>query len=133
MKNPTPVTTETITSEMESKYKATTGLYYFQQDLLYIEERTLFSGTILPSPPFPAGTPLNLVRTGGGYGEFSTFGAFASADWHLNEQITLNFGLRYTKEEKDAIVSRIRWPRGGTGGESADRGTGYITGPKFIP
>ncbi|GIK50130.1 MAG: TonB-dependent receptor [Alphaproteobacteria bacterium] len=86
----------------------TTGLYWFNQDLLYIEERLLFSGVILPSPPFPAGTPLNLTRVGGGYGEFSTFGAFASADWHLNEQFTLNFGLRYTEEEKDAWVSRIR-------------------------
>ena len=86
----------------------TAGVYYFEQDLLYIEERELFSGTILPSPPFPAGTPLHLIRTGGGYGEFSTFGAFASADWHLNEQLTLNFGVRYTEEEKQAIVSRIR-------------------------
>ncbi len=86
----------------------TTGLYWFNHDLLYIEERQLFSGTILPSPPFPAGTPLYLTRVGGGYGEFSTFGAFANADWHLNDQFTLNFGLRYTEEEKDAWVSRIR-------------------------
>jgi len=85
----------------------TTGIYYFEQDLLYVEERLLFAA-LLPSPPFAPGTPLHLTRTGGGYGEFSTLGAFASADWHLNEQLTLNFGLRYTKEEKDAIVSRIR-------------------------
>ncbi|HYD88784.1 MAG TPA: TonB-dependent receptor [Vitreimonas sp.] len=88
--------------------EVTSGLYYFDQSLLYIEERLLFSGVILPSPPFPAGTPLNLTRVGGGYGEFSTFGAFANADWHLNEQLTLNLGLRYTHEEKDAWISRIR-------------------------
>ena len=86
----------------------TTGLYWFEQDLLYIEERLLFSGVILPSPPFPAGTPLNLRRVGGGYGEFSTAAAFANADWHLNDQLTLSLGVRYTEEEKDARVSRIR-------------------------
>lgn len=86
----------------------TTGVYWFEQDLFYIEERLLFSGVILPSPPFPAGTPLNLLRTGGGRGEFSTLGAFASADWHLTEQLTLNLGVRYTEEEKNAVVSRIR-------------------------
>lgn len=86
----------------------TTGLYWFQQDLLYIEERTLFSGVILPTPPFPAGTPLNLTRVGGGYGEFSTAAAFANADWHLNDELTLSLGVRYTQEEKDAWISRIR-------------------------
>jgi iron complex outermembrane receptor protein len=86
----------------------TAGLYWFQQDLLYIEERLLFSGVILPSPPFPAGTPLNLTRVGGGYGEFSTAAAFANADWRLNEQLTLSLGVRYTEEEKEARVSRIR-------------------------
>ncbi len=86
----------------------TTGVYWFAQDLLYIEERLLFSGTIIPSPPMPAPTAFNLNRVGGGYGEFSTMGAFANADWHLNDQLTVNFGIRYSEEQKDAWVSRIR-------------------------
>jgi len=80
----------------------TTGLYYFSQDLLYVEERFLFSGV------FIAGAPFFITRVGGGKGEFSTFGAFMNNDWHLTDTLTLNFGLRYTHEEKDAGVSRIR-------------------------
>jgi len=83
----------------------TTGLYYFQQDLKYIEERLLFSGVFL-GPGLT--NPFYITRVGGGLGDFSTFGAFASADWHLTEELTLNLGLRYTHEEKEARVSRVR-------------------------
>ena len=72
----------------------TTGLYWFEQNLLYIEERLLI------------GAPA--VRVGGGDGEFSTFGAFAAIDWHLTEEFTLSLGVRYTEEEKQARVSRVR-------------------------
>ncbi len=93
----------------------TTGLYWFGQNLTYIEERLLFGGYLPAAAPTPtspiqyaAADPFWITRVGGGYGEFSTFGAFASADWHLNDQLTLNFGLRYTEEQKDAQISRIR-------------------------
>lgn len=69
------------------------GHYWFKQDLTYIEERLLFGA---------------LRRVGGGQGEFSTWGAFANADWHLSDTVTLNLGVRYTEEDKDAQVSRIR-------------------------
>jgi len=72
------------------------GHYMFEQNLLYIEERAL-PALGLPSP-----------RVGGGDGQFSTWGVFANADWHLTEELTLNLGVRYTHEEKDARVSRIR-------------------------
>ncbi len=66
----------------------TAGLYYFEQDLFYIEHRTTFLSE----------------GTGGGVGEFSTAGAFVAADWHINPQFALNFGVRYTHEEKEARV-----------------------------
>lgn len=69
------------------------GHYMFAQDLFYIEERLLFGA---------------LRRVGGGEGEFSSWGLFANADWHLNDQFTLNFGVRYSEETKEAQVSRIR-------------------------
>jgi iron complex outermembrane receptor protein len=72
----------------------TTGLYWFEQNLLYIEERLL------------VGAPA--VRVGGGDGEFSTFGAFAALDWHFTDELTLSLGVRYTEEEKQARVSRVR-------------------------
>ncbi|MCL4713489.1 MAG: TonB-dependent receptor [Hyphomonadaceae bacterium] len=93
----------------------TAGHYMFEQELLYIEERFLFGG-LLPVDPTFAASPLQyaaadpfwITRVGGGQGEFSTWGAFVNADWHITDQLTLNVGVRYTEEEKDAQVSRIR-------------------------
>ena len=82
----------------------TTGLYYFQQDLLYIERRLLANGLV--------------DRTGGGDGDFSTSGAFAAVDWALSETFTLNLGVRYTREKKEARVATIR-----AGGGSIPSGT----------
>lgn len=82
----------------------TTGLYYFQQNILYLERRLLAGGTV--------------DRTGGGDGDFSTSGVFASTDWALSSSVTLNLGLRYTHERKDAKVSTVR----AGGGNVADHG-----------
>ncbi|GAM98112.1 outer membrane receptor proteins, mostly Fe transport [alpha proteobacterium U9-1i] len=72
----------------------TTGLYYFDQSLLYIEERSLAGGAVL--------------RVGGGDGDFDSMGAFVSTDWHLNDALTFNAGIRYSEENKEARISRIR-------------------------
>jgi iron complex outermembrane recepter protein len=72
----------------------TTGLYYFQQDLLYLERRLLANGLV--------------DRTGGGDGDFSTAGTFAAVDWALSETFTLNLGVRYTREKKEAKIATIR-------------------------
>ncbi len=71
----------------------TTGIYYFRQDMLYLENR------LIP----PAG--LNI--TGGGTQESDTIAVFASADIELNELFTLNLGARYTREEKEAAIATI--------------------------
>src|SRR5690606_29163674 len=75
----------------------TTGLYYFTQDLLYIERRLLVT----------AAGPRTRDIAGGGDGTFETAGAFTAFDWHINEQWTLNFGLRYTWEKKEASVATV--------------------------
>jgi iron complex outermembrane recepter protein len=85
----------------------TTGLYYFQQDLLYLERRLLANGLV--------------DRTGGGDGDFSTSGAFAAVDWALSEAFTLNLGVRYTREEKEAKIATIR------------AGGGSISGRTLVP
>ena len=72
----------------------TAGLYYFTQDILYIENRILAGGTI------------NVA--GGGTQQSTTQGLFAAADWSLSDTVTLNLGARYTHEEKDAQVSLLR-------------------------
>ncbi len=88
----------------------TTGGYYFQQDLLYIERRLLDTNLADANPA--------VTRIGGGIGDFSTYGVFAAADWHVNDTITVNAGLRYSHEEKDSAISRVRGffdPLGGPG------------------
>ena len=88
----------------------TAGHYFFQQNLLYVEERYLLAGVLPVAGPlqYAAAAPFWITRVGGGQGEFSTWGAFVNADWRINDQLTFNFGVRYTEEEKTARVSRIR-------------------------
>jgi len=82
----------------------TTGLYYFQQNILYLERRLLARGSI--------------DRTGGGDGDFSTSGVFTAADWALSSSVNLNLGLRYTHERKDAKVSTVRTGGGDVASQS---------------
>jgi len=71
----------------------TTGVYYFEQDLLYLENR------LIP--------PAGLDITGGGTQNTETFAVYASLDVELSDLFTLNLGGRYTNEEKSARVSAI--------------------------
>lgn len=72
----------------------TVGLYYFTQDILYLEDRYLSGGAV------------NI--TGGGEQHQKSYGAFAAADWKLTDTLTLNLGGRYTWEKKRAAVARTR-------------------------
>lgn len=71
--------------------KLTTGLYYFQQDITYREQRLLAGGAI--------------NSTLGGDQDQWTAAAFAAADVSLSDALTLNLGIRYTKEHKRASVA----------------------------
>lgn len=83
----------------DDKWNITTGLYYFQQDIEYREQRWgglgILAGTKLPV--------INTVNLGGDM-DHETWGVFGSADYRLTDTVTLTAGLRYTKEEKDAKV-----------------------------
>lgn len=71
----------------------TTGVYWFSQDVTYLENRLLKLGTI--------------DWTGGGEQDHSTYGVFAQADIDLNEAWVLTLGGRYSSEEKDAKIASI--------------------------
>lgn len=75
-------------------FKPTVGVYYFTQDLTYIENRVLAGGTV--------------TRTGGGTGTFKTFGAFGALDWGITDTITVNLGVRYSWEKKSVSIATIR-------------------------
>lgn len=71
----------------------TTGIFYMNQELAYFEQR------LIP----PAG--LNI--TGGGFQDMNSIGVFTQADIVLTDEITLNLGARYDREEKDAQISGL--------------------------
>jgi iron complex outermembrane receptor protein len=71
----------------------TTGLYYFDEKLLYLDERNF-------SPSFR--------RVGGGLGRFESWAAFANGDWRFANALSLDFGLRYSHEHKVSQISRVR-------------------------
>ncbi|WP_428820797.1 TonB-dependent receptor [Microbulbifer sp. MCCC 1A16149] len=71
----------------------TSGVYWFTQDLKYIEERNLLGGA--------------LVMAGGGVQDHTAKGVFTQADIDLNESWVLTLGGRYSSEEKSADIASI--------------------------
>lgn len=69
----------------------TTGLYWFTQDLTYLENRILAGGAI--------------DSTLGGEQDHEAYGVFAQADIGLADAWVLTLGARYSREEKDARIA----------------------------
>lgn len=71
----------------------TSGLYYFGQDIDYLEHRLIVGGAV--------------DLTGGGIQDQTTWGAFTQFDYHLNDEVTFNVGGRYSSEEKDVTIQTL--------------------------
>jgi len=78
---------------LDGRLDFTTGVFYFQQDLAYEEQRRV------------TGTPLNF--DGGGILDHETFGIFAAGEFDVSDRLSLNAGLRYTDETKVADIAQI--------------------------
>lgn len=81
------------------KIDLTTGLYYFDQEVKYQENRQVFS------PLLPPGTFAYFY--GGGIQDHDTWGVFASVDYLLSESLTLTAGWRFSQETKEAKVRTL--------------------------
>lgn len=79
--------------------EVTAGLYYFSQEIVYSENRSIFGGFVRQS--------------GGGIQDHNVFGTFANADWVATDKLTVNAGIRYTREEKDVRVASLTAPKPG--------------------
>ena len=75
------------------KLHATTGVYYFTNEINYHERRSLLAGAI--------------SLLGGGNYDIETLGLFLSLDYDLTSQLTLTAGTRYTREKREAEIARI--------------------------
>ena len=71
----------------------TVGFFYFRQDLAYNENRTIAFGSRL--------------FFGGGVQDQKTWAGFGQFDIDLSDRFTLNLGARYTREEKDVVISNL--------------------------
>lgn len=82
-------------------FDVTTGLFYFDQDINYAEQRLLSGGA--------------LTVSGGGRQKQKTGGVFATIDWNITDMLTVSVGARYSAEEKAVQVRSI-----GVGGCNLD-------------
>jgi len=78
---------------LDDRLDFTAGIFYFQQDLAYEEQRRV------------TGTPLNF--DGGGVLDHETFGVFAAFEYAASDRLTINAGLRYSDETKEANIAQI--------------------------
>ena len=82
------------------KAQLTTGVFFYKNDLAYSEQRRLL-GIAAPPGLFA------LTQDGGGIHVTKTFGLFASVDYALTDQLTLNVGANYTDERKDVNIASL--------------------------
>ncbi len=73
----------------------TVGGFWFTQDVKYDENRDI-----------PPSSPLTFY--GGGKQDHDVLGVFAAADFDITDALTLNAGIRWSKEEKNAAVTYTR-------------------------
>ena len=71
----------------------TTGFFYFNQDLTYVEQRRVAGGA--------------LVIDGAGVQDTETFGIFAAGEFDITDRLSFNAGLRWSDETKNADIALI--------------------------
>ncbi len=87
------------------KLHATTGVYYFTNEINYHERRSLLTDVLAMSGQLPPGT--DVTQPGGGNYDIETLGLFMSLDYDLTSKLTLTAGTRYTREKREAEIALI--------------------------
>lgn len=85
---------------------ATSGVYYFRNEISYQERRSLLAYALAQSgQPLPPGADGS--QTGGGNYDIETLGLFLSLDYDVTSQLVLSAGTRYTREQREAEIALI--------------------------
>lgn len=79
------------------RFDITAGLYYFDQEVKYQENRQITAG-------FPG---VFAHFYGGGIQDHDTWGVFTSVDYLMSETLTFTAGWRFSKESKDAKIRTL--------------------------
>ena len=93
------------TGRFFEKLHATTGVYYFTNEINYHERRSLFTYVLAADTRLPAGA--DVAQSGGGNYDIETLGLFLSLDYDITSQLTLTAGTRYTREKREAEIASI--------------------------
>ena len=84
---------------------ATAGVYYFTNDIVYHERRSLLTDVFAQSGLLPPGADGS--QSGGGDYNIETLGLFLSLDYDITDQLTLTAGTRYTRDKRETDVVLI--------------------------
>jgi len=82
------------------KANVTVGLYWFDNDIDYSENRDLLgvaTGGVAPA----------VTQNGGGLLAVTSKAIFGSVDYWMTDKLALNVGARYTEEDKDAQIANL--------------------------
>lgn len=103
---PAWLNTEQVSNELRyngqfgDRANVTVGAYYFENEINYHERREL-GGIAL------GGLAPLIQADGGGDYDVLTLGLFVAVDYDLSDRWTLNTGIRFTHEEKDASIASL--------------------------
>ncbi len=87
------------------KLNLTTGVYWFQNEIVYHERRNLLGLAV------PGDDNFALIQDGGGEYEVETAAIFIAGDYDITDTFTLTAGLRYTEEEKEVKIASLSVPK----------------------
>ncbi|MEE4203381.1 MAG: TonB-dependent receptor, partial [Halieaceae bacterium] len=111
---------------LDDRLNLTTGLYMFESELNYDEDRNLLGAALVGTPG--EGRPA-LTQNGGGELDVQSLGLFMSGDYNITDNLIFTAGIRWSREEKDASITTLsRVPVGEFAGAP-----GGVNSECFIP
>ncbi|MFV0275962.1 MAG: TonB-dependent receptor [Parahaliea sp.] len=86
----------------------TTGVYWFDHDLIYNEHRDLLGYlTSVSTNGLLSQDTAFISQDGGGFYNVKTLGVFTAVDYDLSDRLVLTAGIRWSSEEKSADIASL--------------------------